>query len=207
MRKAMTFIELISVIVIVAILTAIATTMFSDNKLAAAATRLITDIKYTQHLAVMEDQYRSGDANWQRRRWRIYINSAGDRSYTIFKVDSSAAAFNTPGTIDNIALNPLTSGRLSGGFAGIAGLSGDQITDEMALSSQDVGSLTFGGSCGAPPGGAGMIGFDEMGRPYVWNGVNFSRLEDVCTITLGADNESHCIAIDNESGHTHWCDD
>ncbi|MDR0747814.1 MAG: hypothetical protein LBE89_08030 [Helicobacteraceae bacterium] len=203
----MTFIELISVIVIVAILTMIAMTMFSENKLTAAADKLVTDIKYTQHLAVMEDRYTPGDADWEKRRWRIHLDTTGDKSYTIFKVDSASAIFTAPTTIDDIASNPMTNGRLSGGFAGVPGLSGDQITDEMKLSYQDANTITFGGSCAGGP--SKMIGFDEMGRPYVWDTatLDFERLVGACTITLSAEHESHCIAIDGESGYTHWCND
>ena len=91
MKKAFTMLELIFVIVIVGILSFIAASSFQRNTLREAADQLVSHIRYTQHLAMMDDKFKSNGANaqnWFRENWQIRFHRTVDTelvwSYSIF---------------------------------------------------------------------------------------------------------------------------
>ena len=88
MKKAFTMLELIFVIVIVGILSFIAASSFQRNTLREAADQLVSHIRYTQHLAMMDDKFDPNDNDWYLGRWQIVFannSGSGDRwAYTIF---------------------------------------------------------------------------------------------------------------------------
>ena len=89
MKKAFTMIELIMVIIIIGVLAVVIITRSGSNKLAEAAVQIVSDIRYTQHLALIDDKFNPLVANWYRQRWQIAFSTAhSTRSYSIFS-DSS----------------------------------------------------------------------------------------------------------------------
>jgi len=70
-KKAFTLIELIFIIVIMGILIAVIVPRVNSNKLDEAAIKLISDIRYTQHLAMVDDKFNKDSSNWFKERWRI----------------------------------------------------------------------------------------------------------------------------------------
>jgi len=81
MKKAFTMLELIMVIVIIGILAAVIMPRTGSNKTAEAAVKLISDIRYTQHLAMIDDKFDSNNANWYKNIWRIRFDT--NTSYSI----------------------------------------------------------------------------------------------------------------------------
>jgi len=79
-KRAFTLLELVFVIIVIAIITAIAIPDSRDSKLDEGAVQLISHIKYTQHLAMVDDKYDATNNTWFRNRWQITFN--GDQ-YTI----------------------------------------------------------------------------------------------------------------------------
>ncbi len=63
--------ELIFVIIVIGILSAVFIPRFGQNKLSQAANQLISNIRYTQHLALMDDEYNATNPNWYQNRWTI----------------------------------------------------------------------------------------------------------------------------------------
>ena len=57
MKKAFTMLELVFVIVIVGILSIVAASSFQRNTLREAADQVVSHIRYTQHLAMMDDKF------------------------------------------------------------------------------------------------------------------------------------------------------
>ena len=76
MKKAFTLIELVFVIIVIGILSAIIIPSTKTNPVKEAAVQLVSHIRYVQHLALLDDKYGEG-AKWYRKRWQIvFINSS-----------------------------------------------------------------------------------------------------------------------------------
>lgn len=71
LKKAFTLLELVFVIVVIGILAAVIIPRTKTNNNAEAATKLISMIRYTQHLAIVNDKYNAKDINWYKKRWQI----------------------------------------------------------------------------------------------------------------------------------------
>lgn len=74
MKKAFTMLELVMVIVVIGILAAVMLPRLENKSLYQAAFRLQSDIRYTQHLAMMDDKLDAADLNWYKNRWQIQFD-------------------------------------------------------------------------------------------------------------------------------------
>ena len=174
MKKAFTMLELIFVIIIIGILAAMILPSTRTNPLQEAAVQLASHIRYTQHLAIVDDRYDktntdgAGAAKWYKERWQlVFTNSARPNStvaYTIFSDVSAAASAGSP-DISEVALNPQDNSKvLSGGTTAVGFTSNHaQVTKKLNLElSYGVTTVTMGGGCPA----AGLrLAFDSLGRP------------------------------------------
>ena len=88
MKKAFTMLELIFVIVIIGILAAVIIPNTRSNPTAEAATKLMAHLRYTQHLALIDDKY-DGTANAFRDRWQVRFT--GD-TYSIVNDNNTSYA-------------------------------------------------------------------------------------------------------------------
>ena len=78
MKKAFTMLELIFVLVVIGILAAVMMPNTKTNRLYEAAQQVVAHIRYTQHLAMIDDQYNSSDADWYKARWQIFFTRTDD---------------------------------------------------------------------------------------------------------------------------------
>jgi prepilin-type N-terminal cleavage/methylation domain-containing protein len=92
MKKAFTLLELVFVIVVIGIIAATVIPHIKTNHNAKAAIELVSQIRYTQHLAMIDDKYNANDSNWSNNLWKLDLNGT---KYSI----SSNGTF---------AINPLT---------------------------------------------------------------------------------------------------
>jgi Tfp pilus assembly protein FimT len=101
-RFAFTLLELVFVIIIIGILTVTAMPNFNRHPLQEAAENVATQIRYTQHLAMVDDKFDPADANWWKRKWQFKVTGT---SYDVF---SDSVTIN--GTVDTgeAAVDPLT---------------------------------------------------------------------------------------------------
>lgn len=212
MKKAFTMLELIFVIVVVGILSFVVAGRFERNSLQEAADQLVSHIRYTQHLAMVNDKFDPNDTTWYRERWQIVFNSDANTynqwAYTVFSDGNKNANPNL--TLDEVAMNPLDPGKfLTGGYSGIIFSDGVGATPQMNLGmTYGITNIAFSASCQFS--GAQRISFDYLGRPLrgVPNGFgaiyqNNRRITQRCQITLSNDSASIVIGIEPESGYTH----
>ena len=82
-------IELIIVIVVAGILAAVMIPRLERDALREAANQVVRHIQYTQHLAMMNDVYDDGNANWYQNRWSINLCST---AYAVERANSSDTA-------------------------------------------------------------------------------------------------------------------
>jgi len=98
--KAFTIMELVFVIIILGILASLALPRMERDLRQEAKDHILSAIRLTQELALIDDKTNPSDANWQENLWKISFNPGGSH-YTI----SSG---------DNFAVDPL-NGKLMGG--------------------------------------------------------------------------------------------
>jgi len=216
MKKAFTMIELVFVIVIVGIISAMIAPNFQGNSLREAADQLISHIRYTQHLAMMDDKYDPNDTNWFLGRWQIYFanNGGSDNkwSYTIYS-DWKGGHTGNPDA-GEIAVNPLNHNQyLTGGTSGtnIVHYGDKEAMKELNLGHKyGVSNIQFSGGCRST---VHYINFDSLGRPSNSFPSNFSfelassgwhkLLTSACIITLSDNTSVIKIAVEPETGYAH----
>ncbi len=216
MKKAFTMLELIFVIVIVGILSFIAASSFQRNTLREAADQLVSHIRYTQHLAMMDDKFDHSDATWFLKRWQVrFSTAAGTDSYAIMSditQDGNPNA-STSGIIE-VAVDPLDVTKYLIGTETTAFFNNTQ-KEKMNLK-LDLGKSYGITSISISGGGAGSVRriiFDNLGRPYRGDtntgnaGVIQHSADDLTisrvTITLFKGTDNIVIAIEPETGYTH----
>ena len=215
-NRAFTMLELVIVVVTVGILTAAALPRLERNSVVEAAEQVAAHIRYTQHLAMMEDKFCPNDAIWFRRRWQLmFVNNTGSAhqwAYIVFS-DRLGKATGNP-DISETAVNPLNhSRRLSGGTSGNELINTDDplLTPELNIGIHYKITSVTRSNCGR---GNLRISFDHMGRPlvgalqsldtpYTVNGNSRLLTNTPCVITLSNGEEKASIAIEPETGYVH----
>ena len=209
MKKSFTIVELLIVIVTIGILSVVLVPRFSSNKLNEAALRFLSDIRYTQHLAILNDKFDSNDKNWYKKRWQIVFGTSAytdnKPAYSIFS-DSASNSTGQP-DIREIAKNPLDSTKLlSGGYSGILYSSDSRATREMNLGYYGIKSYSLSGGCTGA-----RISFDYLGRPIRGNLASMNGaysagtqrlITQKCNITLSGDSSIR-ISIEPETGYAY----
>ena len=211
MKKAFTLLELVFVIVVVGILSAILIPKTETNPVQEAAVQLLSHIRYTQHLAIVNDKYDAQDSDWYQRRWQILfgknVDSNSRWAYTIFS-DTSGAASGDANELE-IAINPANPNqRMTGGYTGANSLNYNNVgfvgMKKLNLgSSYGITDITFSG-CGQ------RIAFDYIGRPMKgdqstmtgsYHAGSDRLLKADCVITLKHNTDIATIKIKPETGY------
>lgn len=213
MKKAFTMMEIIFVIVVIGILAAVIIPRTDSNKLSEAAIQVISHIRYTQHLAMVDDKFDVNDAEWYKKRWQLLFGSSqtytnGKIAYSIF---SDSGAFSGNPGINELAKNPIDSSKLlTGGFAGVISYATDsRVTKEMNIGEKY--GITSVSTTGC--GGARRIAFDHLGRPiegdmknhnspYTSSGTTTSLLTKQCEIEIISLEGKVTIVIEPETGYS-----
>lgn len=210
MKKAFTLIEIVFVIVIIGILAVVIIPRTERDPLREAAIQIVSDIRYTQHLAMIDDKYDSTDSNWYRNRWQLLFgksnsgakNTGGKYAYTIFS-DYLSTSQGNPEPAE-MAVNPVDRNKLlSGGYSGGLDWEDDRATKKLNIGySYGIDNITKVG-CGAM-----RIAFDNLGRPFKgddssWDDSTENILKNQCIFTLYSGNETISIYIEPETGYVH----
>ncbi len=190
MKKAFTIVELVLVVVIIGIVSAVMIPRYNRSTLNEAAHQLISHIRYTQHLALMDDVYDTKDPRWFKERWQLAfarsVDSQNVWAYTIYSDKNHDGNPNL--RYQEIARDPLNPGELnslgqivaskpgrylSGGQSGVLHLNDSRINKKMTLGkSYQINWVSFSRSCSSQNPGtlnqSRRILFDRIGRPYYY---------------------------------------
>ncbi|WP_458699805.1 Tfp pilus assembly protein FimT/FimU [Sulfurospirillum sp. 1307] len=224
MKKAFTMLELVMVIVLVGIISVMIAPSFETNNLRRAAEQVVSHIRYTQHLAMMDNKFDPNDDDWYLGRWQIVFskNSGSDDkwSYTIFSDWKGGHDGNpnpaTSTTSSELAYNPIDNTRyLTGGTSGTNIIHYD---DKEATKELNIGNEYGIANVSLSGGGTGSttqrVIFDNLGRPYrgITNTSTSSHIKSsvdrlvqsqiVITLTNNS-GENIQIAIEPETGYAH----
>lgn len=200
-RFAFTMLELVFVIIVIGILAVLAMPNFRGHPLQTAAEQVASHIRYTQHLAMVDDKFDPADPTWWETRWQIRfphttINGVVVYYYEVFRDENKAGNSN----INEEAVDPLTRQTIGDGLNAVAA-----IPDKSLVNlTKRFGIESVGGTCvigGAFP----TIGFDNLGRPYldVYTGLYENPVPaGGCTIELQHTTDGNAtITIEEETGY------
>ena len=233
MKKSFTIIELIIVLLIISILVAVIIPRINSNKLLEAATQVVNHIRYTQHLALVDDKYNPNLTHWYRQRWQIAFSTAhSTRSYSIFSDSPSITtgaydgnpSANITYTKVEVARNPLDRFRY---LIGVPNSNFDNSSTKRISTNLDIGNLYGIVDVKMSDGTTSTVKrilFDSFGRPYRGTGASTathplnSPLDKIATSTIliklcveacvGSNREVNSdseiiIAVEPETGYTH----
>jgi prepilin-type N-terminal cleavage/methylation domain-containing protein len=130
MKKAFTMMELIFVLVVMGIIAAVVLPNTRTNPVSEAAVALASQIRYTQHLAMINDKYDATDDNWFRNRWQIAFSGSNNHLYSIVSDDGATFAKDPQDTTQDINATTLKGGvtiSLTGGCNGETIISFDHL--------------------------------------------------------------------------------
>jgi type II secretory pathway pseudopilin PulG len=180
-------IELVFVIVVIGILSAVIIPRFDRDSLSEGAIQLASHIRYTQHLAMVDDKFMPNSAMspqvnaasraqeiqyWYLGRWQIKFSTANTSQSYIIMADSTISNYDgnpnaSLGNYSEVAIDPLDKSKYLIGTTISSFDSGndEHINDSLDLKkSYGINAISIsGGSTGST---ARRIIFDHLGRPY-----------------------------------------
>jgi type II secretory pathway pseudopilin PulG len=178
-------IELVFVIVVIGIITAVMLPRIDRDNVYEAAQQVISHIKYTQHLAMIDNKFDDTDGNWFQNMWTIQFNDCGggDLAYTVFS------------NLD-IAKDPLSRKDLDATGC----VATDAQDPNVVLSSKySIDTMVVGGPCAAN----NYIAFDHLGRGHFNMVTPTNVAQAACTITLTSNTDTAVITVEPETGYTY----
>jgi len=198
-RSAFTMLELVFVIIVIGILAVLAMPDFKSNQLQRASEQVAAHIRYTQHLAMIDDKFDQTDATWWQKRWQIRfphttINGTVVYYYEVFSDNNKAGNSN----LNEEAVDPLTGQTIGDGVTAVAAIPDSSLVNLT----KRFGVTSVTGTC-VIGGAYRTIAFDHLGRPYldVYTGV-YSNLIPTggCTIILNHLDGTATITVQEETG-------
>lgn len=223
MKKAFTMLELVFVIAIVGILSVMIAPNFQGNNLRQAADQVVSHIRYTQHLAMMDNKFEPSEATWFLGRWQIRFFE--DLTFTTvlppansyssiwaYSIYSDSTGYTGLPNISEMAIDPLNpEAYLSGGYNNTLHVEDKKTNKNMRLGEEyGVTSIAFSGGCRS---NVKYISFDHLGRPFNSFPANtpyeigspgwHKLLTSKCNITLADGNDIITITIEPETGYVH----
>lgn len=80
MKKAFTMVELVFIIVIAGIIAMVALPRFKTSRLFEGRDEIISKIRYTQHLALLDNKFEIDNANWYQKNWYIEFDNSDPKN-------------------------------------------------------------------------------------------------------------------------------
>jgi len=205
-RAAFTMLELVMVIVVLGILAALAMPRLDRDLKQEAADSILSNIRYTQHLALTDNKHKFNRADWQKALWQIRFSNFGSQwQYTI----GTNVNHISGGTNLNQNESPLDPFNGKYIHTDNATMEEDESENIFLTHKYGIDSIVFNGCTGASNSAAQHIAFDNLGRLH--RGVTQGAQNDYrtyvnngdCTITFSspAFDSDFIIEIKRETGY------
>lgn len=202
-RPAFTMLELVFVIVVLGILASLAMPRLERDLRQEAKDNLLSAIRYTQHLALIDDKTNPADTNWQQKLWKISFSTSPTNNLANFYTVSSDT--DQDGSVDKneTAIDP-ANGKYMYNLGGDTDIDPDESSSVFIGKTYGVNTMTFTGGCA----NAQHVAFDHLGRPH--NGIGGATndygtyMASDCTIEFGFADTSITpltVTIAPETGH------
>lgn len=201
-KNAFTMLELVLVIVTLAILAAVTIPRLDRDLKQEAADNLLSAIRYTQHLALIDNKHKFDDPNWQKALWQIQIENCTDG---LFYTIGSDADYQGDISITEAAPDPYNGRPMFWRNTASCKNGGDTtVSDNIFITKKyGVTGISTSGGCV----GVQHIAFDHLGRPHTGISGNgqptySSYMSTACIFTFSlSDGDSIQIQIEPESGY------
>ena len=198
LRPAFTILELVFVIVVVGILSYMVASSFTRNPVVEAADQIVSHIRYTQHLAMIDEKFDPNDATYYRERWQIrFTTDSSGNAHNVYWIMADQDQDNALADLTDYAIDPQDTTKYLSGDSSIAN------RNQTLDLTQRYGITTVINGC-SPNGG--RIYFDALGRPY--NDTTFpatathqNRIAAICTIVISDGANARTIEISPETGY------
>ena len=157
-RNAFTMIELIFVIVVMGILAAVAMPRLDSDLRQEAVDNILSAVRYTQHLALIDNKHDIGSIFWQKRLWNIFFKADGTYYVISSNMDEGGNRDKNESAIDP------ANGRLL--YSADSILDSDESPSIFLNKKYGIDNIDF---TDCPVGGSAnsnYVGFDYMGRPH-----------------------------------------
>ena len=181
-KSAFTMLELVFVIAVIGILASAIIPRIDRDTLYEASEQLLNDIRYTQHMAMMDDVYDDTDQSWFQHRWKIDFSG---NQYAVSKSTDGSLS-----THSIIALDPQTHNRMDGA-----------LNSDYDLQARYSVTVNLNGN-------NPILFFDHLGRPHsapagiVGNTPTSTVMSGAYTLTLSEGAQTATITIRPETGYT-----
>jgi len=201
-------IELVFVIVVLGILAALAIPRLERDLRQEAVDNVLSAVRYTQHLALMDDKISPTDNSWQETLWKITFTSGSNAYYTISSdTDKNGAVSKTECTID-----PANGKYMYNSNGAFSGIGTDESPNIFLAHNYGINSIVPSGGCTSS-----QIAFDHYGRPHVGFPVNslggslgtndyHSYMNSDCSLTFSFTDTtltSFTLVITRETGYAY----
>lgn len=188
-RDSFTILELIIVLIVTGILAVVTMPHFEKDDLLIATEQVVRHIRYTQHLAMVNDVYDNKNPIWYKAMWRISFRS--NNCYVV----SSNTDFDMNYDREESAIDPLTKTLL---YSNVPCIQDSTDNGNMFLSEKyEIDKIEFNAACGDNR----FIAFDNLGRPHKTLIEANDLLKAECRITFHSDARSSVITILPETGY------
>ena len=209
-KPAFTMIELVFAIVVLGIIAAVAMPRLDRDRTQEASDGILSNIRYTQQMALNDFRHSFKDPNWQRSFWQIQFEGcAGDGMFFTIGADKD---YGGDISESEAALDPSDAG-LPMFWRNTASC---DIDDDTSAASRNIFITKLYGVTNVEGHGGcenlQHIGFDHLGRPHVGfsgSGVPYysSYMSEKCTFTFTVeDAPNFSISIAPETGYAHIVD-
>ena len=182
-HSAFTMIELVLVIVVLGILASLAMPRLDRDLRQEAADNILSAIRYTQHLALIDDKTDPSNNNWQQKLWMIRFTVSTTNTSSFYTVSSDT---DKSGTVNKIecAIDPINGKYMYNSSGAFVEIGSDESPNIFIGKNYGIDSLTLNGGCSSQ-----HIAFDNLGRP-------FNGLKTTPSGTLGANDYAQYMTRD-----------
>ena len=209
-KEAFTMIELVMVIVVVGILAIMAFPRLDRDLREEAITDILGAIRYTQHLALIDDKHIFNNPKWHQRYWKIFFAKCAGANNWFYMIgsdsnmDSNGRFERSEASIDASTGLPYfwkTTKSCDEGGDG-------SVSPDIFLSKKyGIDSIDFSGGCR----GTHYLGFDRFGRVHIHFGASSSPdyssyMRRDCKITFSFKDSSikpFIIIVTKETGYAY----
>jgi type II secretory pathway pseudopilin PulG len=197
--------ELVMVIIVIGILATLAMPRIKRDIRQEAADNILSAIRYTQHLALVDDKTDPFDTSWQKKFWTIRFTTSStnpDSSYYIITSDTNK---NNASSKNESAIDPANGKYMYNSSGFFASLGSNESPNIFIGRKYGINRLDLSGGCDHK-----HIAFGHLGRPYknirdLTNKFESYMTTD-CNLTFGFRNnniDDLSIIIKKETGYAY----
>jgi len=190
-NNAFTMIELVLVIVVLGILASLALPRLDQSYRQQAADNILNAIRFTQHLALVDNKTIPTQNDWQMTLWKISFTTGASPFYTV------STDIDKDGSVDKneTAVNPANGLYMYNTGGATVQQDKDEDPNIFLGKKYGINNISFSGGCA----NSQHIAFDHLGRPHVNIGgaTNdyHTLMTDDCDITFKFSNNEDDLVI------------